>query len=168
MLVYIAGPYKPYPGRTTEQNIQQAREMSIALWDAGYTTICPHLNTSNFENDTRIPDEVFLLGYLEMLTRCDAIVLTPDWEMSSGAKAEVDRANQLGIPCYVYPDKPQLRPSIGSLWRSRKTKGVYQVCGVAIAVSSVLMPGDESREFVVYRLTSSTPNPAGMEADSRS
>lgn len=139
----VAGPYRLYPGRTSEQNIRQARDIAIDLWNAGHTAICPHLNTSNFENDTRLPDEAFLAGDLEILARCDAVVLTPDWEMSQGARGEVERANQLAIPCYVYSDKPQLRPPIGSLWRNRKTKDVYQVRGIAIALKS-------DREFVVY------------------
>ena len=35
---------------------------------------------------------------LELLFRCDAILMTPDWERSSGARAERDFAIRNAIP----------------------------------------------------------------------
>lgn len=110
MLIYIAGPYRPYQTEgieyTTKRNIAQARAIAIEVWHAGYVAICPHLNTANFEEDSGLPDERYLKGDLEILRRCDAVVLTPDWQHSKGASAEVEFAKDLKIPIWVYPELP--------------------------------------------------------------
>ena len=49
---------------------------------------------------------VWLEGDMELLRRCDAVVLTPDWERSSGARAERQAAYNWSIPVYVWPQHP--------------------------------------------------------------
>jgi hypothetical protein len=107
MLVYVAGPYRG----DVDRNIEQARQVAIALWEAGHTAICPHLNTAHFEQDCCVPDQTYLSGDLDILSRCDAIVMTPDWEGSVGASAERQYAQQLRIPVYVFPDLPAIHPT---------------------------------------------------------
>jgi hypothetical protein len=46
-------------------------------------------------------DRVWLDGDIEILRRCDAVMLTPDWQRSSGARAEVDIAESLGMPVFA-------------------------------------------------------------------
>jgi nucleoside 2-deoxyribosyltransferase len=79
-----------------EQNIRRAEALALECWRAGYATICPHSNTRFFQGAA--PDGVWLNGDLEILRRCDALVLTPDWDRSSGARAEVSFALKHGIP----------------------------------------------------------------------
>lgn len=107
MIVYVAGPYRG----DVDRNIAQARQIAVALWEAGHTALCPHLNTSHFEQDCKVPDERYLRGDLEMLAFCQAIVMTPDWESSSGARGEHAYAEELGIPIYVWPDIPSVHPT---------------------------------------------------------
>lgn len=107
MLVYVAGPYNGPSHEAIDQNIQNAREVAIAVWQAGMTAICPHLNTARFEVDAGLPESRYLLGDLEILSKCDAIVMTPDWERSKGATKERHYALGSGIPVYVYPDLPK-------------------------------------------------------------
>ena len=45
---------------------------------------------------TVAPDEAFLEGDLEMIRRCDTIVVTPGWENSSGSIGEIELAEKLG------------------------------------------------------------------------
>jgi hypothetical protein len=45
-------------------------------------------------------DEVFLEGTMELLRRCDAVVLVPNWRDSAGAQAEVAEAERLGLPVF--------------------------------------------------------------------
>jgi hypothetical protein len=47
------------------------------------------------------PDSVWLDGDLELLRRSDAVLLTDNWEKSSGARAEVEEANRVGIPVFT-------------------------------------------------------------------
>jgi len=107
MLIYVAGPYRG----EVDRNIQQAREIAIKLWEVGHVVICPHLNTAHFENDCKVSDEAYLSGDLNILCRCDAIVMTPYWEKSVGAKGEYDYAVAHGIPIYVFPEIPDLHPT---------------------------------------------------------
>lgn len=107
MLLYIAGPYRG----DIDANITQARQVAIEVWRAGHVALCPHLNTAHFEKDAHLDDEVYLAGDLDMLLRCDGVVLTPDWQKSTGARAEVDFARQHGIPTWTFPQIPSHHPT---------------------------------------------------------
>jgi hypothetical protein len=37
---------------------------------------------------------------MEILSRCDFVIMTPDWEKSEGARKERDKAIALGIPVF--------------------------------------------------------------------
>lgn len=111
MLVYVAGPYRSTQYSSTEENILRARQIAIELWEMGHTAICPHLNTQGFEHDCTVPDKRYLEGYLQILARCDALVLAPGCQASQGAEGEKMYADSLGIPSWVYPDLPPLHPT---------------------------------------------------------
>lgn len=111
-LIYIAGPYRPYTCADgtwvgTPMNIRNAEVTAVNLVNElghlGLFPVVPHLNTRDFENQVKKnDDQYFLDGTMAMLERCDAVLLTmPDAdEVSSGTKAEVHRAHQLGIQVY--------------------------------------------------------------------
>lgn len=111
-LIYIAGPYRPYTCADgtwvgTPMNIRNAEVTAVNLVNAlgryGLFPVVPHLNTRDFENQVeQNDDQYFLDGTMAMLERCDAVLLTmPNAdEVSSGTKAEVHRAHQLGIQVY--------------------------------------------------------------------
>ena len=64
---------------------------------SGAVAICPHCNTANFQG--ALADNVWLRGDLELVSRSDALLLTPDWQRSSGTKDEVRFARDVaGIP----------------------------------------------------------------------
>lgn len=111
-LIYIAGPYRPYTCADgtwvgTPMNIRNAEVTAVNLVNSlgryGLFPVVPHLNTRDFENQVeQNDDQYFLDGTMAMLERCDAVLLTmPNAdEVSSGTKAEVHRAYQLGIQVY--------------------------------------------------------------------
>lgn len=111
MIVYVAGPYRGKTHDEISANIQQAREVSIHLWQMGHTALCPHLNTAHFEDECSCADSDYLDGDLQLLARCDAIVMTPDWERSAGARVERAFAEARKIPVHVYPDLPLVHPT---------------------------------------------------------
>jgi hypothetical protein len=106
MICYLAGPYRADTDEGVVDNITNARKVGIELWEKGYTAIVPHLNTNRFELDCNCYPEVYLLGDLEILARCDAMVVLPGWEHSSGTKGEIEFAVRRGIPVTYYPDLP--------------------------------------------------------------
>lgn len=67
---------------------------------AGYAALCPHLNTACF--DGACADESFLAGGLELLRRCDLVVLAPRWETSRGTLQEVAEAQAQDIPVWEW------------------------------------------------------------------
>lgn len=111
-LIYIAGPYRPYTCADgtwvgTSMNIRNAEVTAVNLVNElghlGLFPVVPHLNTRGFEGQVKKnSDQYFLDGTMAMLERCDAVLLTmPNAdEVSSGTKAEVHRAYQLGIQVY--------------------------------------------------------------------
>jgi len=106
-LVYIAGPFRADTAWQVECNIRKAEELSIMVWRLGAACICPHANTRFF--DGAAPDEVWLDGYIEILKRCDAVLLVDgnEWRKSRGTRIEVDIAKASGI--LVFESIPYLR-----------------------------------------------------------
>jgi len=95
-LVYIAGPYR---GNGTpdciHKNIQAARTVAKKYWQKGYAVICPHMNSAYM--DGACLDEMFLNGAIEILKRCDGIVMMPNWQQSEGSRNELNVADKLGL-----------------------------------------------------------------------
>jgi len=97
-VVYIAGPFRGPNSWEVEENIRRAERLALEAWRAGFAVICPHANTRFFNGAAN--DSVWLEGDLEILRRCDAVILTYDWERSSGAKKEKQFAEELKIPVF--------------------------------------------------------------------
>jgi hypothetical protein len=111
-VIYIAGPFRApstaMPGQQNSwgihQNVTRAMELSLQVWGLGAVGLCPHGNTFCFQN--ALSDDIWLEGDLALLAKCDAVIVTPDWERSSGARAEVKFAEDHGIP--VFATLPEL------------------------------------------------------------
>lgn len=116
-LVYVAGPFSPtteqkraialYNGDEyrirarrifTEQNIFNAARLGLAVSKLGAYPVVPHSNTALPEYEDAQGYEFWIEGTAEMLSRCDAVIFTPDWQESSGARGEERIAAELGIP----------------------------------------------------------------------
>lgn len=97
-VIYIAGPYRGPDAWVIECNIREAETLALAVWRAGFVALCPHTNTRHFQNV--LPDDIWLKGDLELLRRCDALLTTPRWHESSGARAEVEFAATRDIPIF--------------------------------------------------------------------
>ncbi len=95
-VIYIAGPFRGPSAWDIEQNIRRAEELALEVWRSGNAAICPHTNTRFFQGAA--DDKVWLDGDIEIMKRCDAVLMTVDWERSSGARIEHELAHQLGIP----------------------------------------------------------------------
>jgi nucleoside 2-deoxyribosyltransferase len=106
MLVYVAGPYIAPTHDGISKNIKNAREVAIVLWECGFTAITPHLNTAHFEVDAELKNEQYVQGDLEIVARCDAVVVLPNYEKSVGTGIEIAFANEHGIPVYYWPTMP--------------------------------------------------------------
>jgi len=94
-VIYIAGPYRAETKAGIAHNIKHAREAAVKMWQEGYAVFCPHMNTAWF--DGVVPDVTFLLGDIEILSRCDAIYLLKGFDKSVGARREYAVARKLKL-----------------------------------------------------------------------
>ncbi len=97
-VIYIAGPFRAANSWDMEQNIRRAEELALEAWRLGFAVVCPHTNTRFFHGAAE--DSIWLDGDIEIMRRCDAVLFTPDWERSSGARAEHEAANAVGLPVF--------------------------------------------------------------------
>jgi hypothetical protein len=97
-VIYIAGPFRGRSHWDIAQNIRRAEALALEVWRLGAAAICPHANTAHFQDAA--PDEVWLKGDLEILRRCDAMILTEDWYRSQGARAEKEFAQGHRMPTF--------------------------------------------------------------------
>jgi hypothetical protein len=102
LVVYVAGPYRSPSNWTIHCNIFRAEALAFKVWEAGMSALSPHLNTAHFQNS--LPDNVWLEGDLEMLSRCDALLCAPGWEDSKGTLAEIEFARKRCIPIFYRLD----------------------------------------------------------------
>jgi hypothetical protein len=93
--VYISGPYRAKTVYGVQQNIEAAREYALKYWKQGHAVICPHANTALMDGE--LPDASWLAGDIEMLKRCDCIVMMPTWSASEGASKEHQEAIKAGL-----------------------------------------------------------------------
>ena len=100
-VVYIAGPFRGSNSWEMEQNIRRAEALALEVWRLGAACICPHTNTRFFQGAA--DDAVWLDGDLEILRRCDAVLMVSGWERSSGSKAEREEAVKVHIPVFLLP-----------------------------------------------------------------
>jgi hypothetical protein len=97
-VVYISGSYRAATMWKTLLNIQEARRVSLRVWEAGAVALCPHANTAMFDGEA--DDRVWLEGDLELIRRVDAVMMCDAWKHSAGACAEREFAQTLGLPIF--------------------------------------------------------------------
>lgn len=96
--LHIAGPFRGKNNWEQEQNIRRAETLALGVWLLGAACVCPHTNTRFYQGAA--PDHVWLDGDLEILKRCDAILMTKDWPRSQGATAELAFAREHGLEVF--------------------------------------------------------------------
>lgn len=100
-LAYVAGSYRAKNKVGVIKNIIAARKVAKELWKLGYAVICPHSNSALFSG---IPEKTFLDGDVEILKRCDVMVLLSGWEESEGTAGEIEVAIANNITIYEWED----------------------------------------------------------------
>jgi len=101
-IAYIAGPYATNSIYGVVQNIRRAELVALSLWKIGYAVICPHKNSSLLDGEC--PRQTWIDGDLEILQRCDLLVVLPNWEESEGTRDEISQACMFDIPIFYWPD----------------------------------------------------------------
>lgn len=108
-LFYIAGPYSAPTRIGVIESICEAIKIASKVRKAGYAAIVPHLE-SMFSEDS-LNEAGWLEHDIELLSRCDAVIVGHGWETSIGTQVEIEEAECLKIPVYFWPDVPFLKKS---------------------------------------------------------
>lgn len=109
-LIYIAGPMESGSPHhwCIEQNCRIAEEIGLEVDRLGGYGIVPHLLTRNFIDV--LPREFWLQADMELISRCDAMVVSPLWRRSEGAVQERAYAIYRKLPvfqAYAWFDKEE-------------------------------------------------------------
>ena len=102
-IIYVAGAYRNEDANGVWDNIIHARRVARQLWKMGLVAICPHMNTAFMDGYDILP-KTFLEGDLELLRRCDGILMLSNWKQSEGAIREWEVAKELEIPVIYEAD----------------------------------------------------------------
>ncbi len=102
-IVYIGGPFTGANAWEIHRNVCRAESLALIVAQAGAMPLCPHTNTQNFHGTCTA--EFWYAGTLELLRRCDAIILVAGWEESKGTREEVEEARRRGQPIFERIDE---------------------------------------------------------------
>lgn len=97
-LIYIAGPFRGPTPYDVRRNVERARDLGLAVARLGGYPVIPHTMTCDF--DKLLTDQFWLDGTMEMLRRCDAVVLHERWAHSTGARLEREEALARVLPVF--------------------------------------------------------------------
>ena len=95
-LVYIAGAYDAPTPWGVRCNVRAAEDLAAKVNEADMAAVCPH----SWGAGGNVTHEHMLAATMEVMRRCDAVILVSNWRTSSGALAEVAEATRLGIPVF--------------------------------------------------------------------
>lgn len=99
-VIYIAGRYTAPDSWAIENNIRAAESLAFEVAKLGAMPLCPHTLT-RFFHSTAVPTSSFWYeGTLELMVRCDAIILVPGWEGSNSVKLELVEAEARKMPVF--------------------------------------------------------------------
>lgn len=103
-LLYLAGPYRAATIWQTHQNIQQAMRIGAEVIQRcpGWFPVIPHANTAYM--DGLAEDAYFLGGTLELMRRCDALLVMGGEAVSRGTKMEIEEAQWMRKPIIYWHD----------------------------------------------------------------
>ncbi len=97
-LCYVAGPYRAPSAWIVELNIREAEKVAYQVAVEGAYPVTPHTNTRGYFECINQTAEFWLEATLELMRRCDIVLMMDTWERSSGARGEHAEAHRLGKP----------------------------------------------------------------------
>lgn len=105
-LIYVAGPFSAKTRAGVEINIARAVDLGLEVAKLGACPWIPHANTAHPEFERVQKYDFWIKATLRQLRVCDGMILTPDWQKSSGARGE--HAEMLALQRPIFYSLPEL------------------------------------------------------------
>lgn len=116
-LLYLAGPFSDDdPIHGVARNVLAASEIALEAARKGWMPVCPHKNTQDFQHAADIPPEFWYEGDLDLMRRCDAVLMLPGYERSQGALRELEVATAEGMGVYYYAEFDEVPEACECYW----------------------------------------------------
>lgn len=103
-VIYVAGRFSAPDQWQRARNVRAAEVVAFAVAQAGAMPLNPLAITHNFYG-TLDEEKLWYPGTLELMRRCDAMILVPGWEGSKGVTAEVEEAKRIGLRVFERVDE---------------------------------------------------------------
>jgi hypothetical protein len=97
-VVYIAGKFRANTSWGVEQNVRKAEDWGLKVAALGLVPLIPHSMFRYYDGQQTA--NYWLQATLELMRRCDAILLTPGWGSSEGSLGEKAEAERLKMPVF--------------------------------------------------------------------
>jgi hypothetical protein len=94
----VGGPFSGKTPEDQERNIVATELLGIQVAEAGGAPIVPNSMGRTWKGSPSY--EVWIDITKAILARCDAFIVTPNWEQSSGTRAEIEEAFFACIPVF--------------------------------------------------------------------
>lgn len=107
---YLSGPVSGATAAVRNRHYFQALDISHQLWELEILHYCPHANSPRI-GATDVEYTEWMRMDLEVLRRCDWVLMVGDWAASDGCKREFNLAQALQIPI-AYTTQEAARLSI--------------------------------------------------------
>lgn len=102
-MYYICSRYRGTKEQIAE-HIKYAKKLTREVLLQGHCAITPHLYMTSCLDDSDTKErEIGLKAGIELLGKCDAVIVGLQFGISSGMEAEIKEAQRLGIPI-LYQD----------------------------------------------------------------
>ena len=99
-LIYISGPISASARYIEYDNCLHARQWAQMVMEIGAAVHCPHLVYLCGLIDI-LEWEDFLAMDIEIIRRCDAVLMIGPWQGSKGCVEEYNAAQKFGIPIFT-------------------------------------------------------------------
>lgn len=123
MKAYLAGPMRGFHKFNFPAFDAAAEEIRKLGWEVISPADIDRENGFDPEDDEE-PDLLPIIKRdVKAILECDAIIMLPGWENSTGANAEIGLAYWAGMKCYLYPSFHELNPVATTVMFDEEEKG---------------------------------------------
>lgn len=125
-VVYVAGRFRSADGWKINENVFAAEKAGREVAALGAMPLVPHsigAHMAGTEDDT-----FWLTGTLELMRRCDAVLVLPGYQESQGAMGEIAEAQRIGMPVIMPIEGKADWESLVAYLKTEKPLGVLSTC----------------------------------------